>query len=89
MSSGSSWREGERERGREREGGREGGRGAKLELYSSFVQNFGNVILDHPPLIVLHMYMYATNNEVFFLSFFGKIERMKCECISVYTICVT
>ena len=38
----------------------------KLELYSSFVQNFGNVTLDHPraPLIVLHMYMYATNNEV-------------------------
>ena len=51
-----------------RDGGREGERGRERE---SFVGNFGNVILDHPPLIDMYMYMlvykciYVQTNEVF------------------------
>ena len=37
--------------------------------------NFGNVTLDHPPFIVLHMYMYATNIFLF------KKEREREACM--------
>ena len=34
--------------------------GVKLVLYSSFVGNFGNAILDHPPLIDMYLYTCKT-----------------------------